>query len=368
MQVNSYINLNLVQPNVACTVYAVQGDEASRHVIAQLNDGLQPWTPPAGAAAMVRYAKPDGTVGFYDTLEDGSTPAVTVDGSEAEIILAAQMLTVPGIVAMELNFYDGSGKLTSFRTLVQVEPSCLSDGEIESTDYFSVLSQQIAGLLGATTHPPQIGTNGNWMLWSEDSAQYVDSGYSSVGTPGPAPELQSTALAYVNSDSGTVIPSSGWSDTPPATVPGTWRWTRTTAVFSTGTVESYAAAYQGLNGNGAVNTVNGQNPDASGNVALSAAMIPTGDGGNVEDKLAALAAVLKSNRATYATDASGNAATTLRNDDCKVLAAFSSGVIVTPWVSGSDGLWHIHVTGIGGQMTSLTATVTLIYAENSAIS
>lgn len=76
-----------------------------------------------------------------------------------------------------------------------------------------------------------------------------------TGATGPAPTISSTAYAYANSDSGTVIPST-WSDTMPATTPGTWRWTRTTITYSTGdSLVLYSAAYQGANGEGASGAV-----------------------------------------------------------------------------------------------------------------
>ena len=83
-------------PNFSVVVYAVQGDVMSREVTAALYDGQTPFVPPVGALGTVRFLKPDGTSGFYDTMEDDETVAVTWEGNEATIKLAEQILTVPG--------------------------------------------------------------------------------------------------------------------------------------------------------------------------------------------------------------------------------------------------------------------------------
>lgn len=142
--------LNLQYPNIATVAYAVQGDEGAREISAQLVDGSVAWAPPAGALATVRYRKPDGTTGFYDTMEDGSTPAVDVSGSGATIRIARQALTVPGGVVMQLNFYDESAqRVTTFSWIMIVQPSVLTDTQFASSDYYNILSQQIAAVLDA---------------------------------------------------------------------------------------------------------------------------------------------------------------------------------------------------------------------------
>lgn len=146
----TYLTLNLQYPNIATVAYAVQGDEGAREISAQLVDGSVAWSPPAGALATVRYRKPDGTTGFYDTMEDNSTPAVEVTGSTATIRIARQALTVPGGVVMQLNFYDADAqRVTTFSWIMIVQPSVLTDTQFVSTDYYNILSQQIAAVLNA---------------------------------------------------------------------------------------------------------------------------------------------------------------------------------------------------------------------------
>ena len=207
----TYIDLNLSEVNCAVVVYAKQNDRLSRHIVATLYDGASPWTPPAGSYPMIRFLKPDGTSGFYD-VDENEDPATTISGNVVTMTIVEQALTVPGDVYMELNFYNADvEKLTTLKWLLRVQKSVLEDSTIISTDYYNILSAQIAGLLGATTHPPIIdsGTK-NWMLWDEDTGAYVDSGYSSVGTQGPDGP-QGVSISSVTKASGTGAP--GTTDT-----------------------------------------------------------------------------------------------------------------------------------------------------------
>lgn len=149
MKVTSQITVDLLHPNVATLVYAKQTDQQSRFISATLLEGSQPWTPPTGVLTAVRYRKPDGTIGWYDTTENKAA-AVTMSGNVATIQLAAQALAVSGDVYIELEFYTQSAeKLSSFAWVLAVEASAVSDGEIESSDYFNVLAETLAEIVKA---------------------------------------------------------------------------------------------------------------------------------------------------------------------------------------------------------------------------
>ena len=182
----TYIDLNLSEVNCAVVVYAKQNDRLSRHIAATLYDGASSWTPPAGSYPIIRFLKPDGTSGFYDVDEDGNA-ATTISGNVATMTIVEQALTVPGDVYMELNFYNTAGeKLTTLKWLLRVQQSVLEDSTIISSDYYNVLSAQIAAALAVTAHPPYIdSTTKNWMIWDVNANAYVDSGYSAEGQVGP---------------------------------------------------------------------------------------------------------------------------------------------------------------------------------------
>lgn len=144
MNSNSYITLALNASNAVQVVYAVENDIARRWIVAQLTDSGLAWTPPAGSTLMIRYRKPDDTIGAYDTLEDGSV-AFQISGSVVTFALAAQALTVPGDVRMELTFFDSEGGvLTSLPFLLRVYPSVAATESFASEDYVNLLNGVMA--------------------------------------------------------------------------------------------------------------------------------------------------------------------------------------------------------------------------------
>ena len=91
------------------------------------------------------------------------------------------------------------------------------------------------------------------------------------GDTGNPATLNSSAIGYQTSDSGTVIPSGTWSNTIPTVAQGKYLWTRVTLAFNTGSaVTSYSVSRMGLDGSGAVSKVCSKEPDSNGNVALGA--------------------------------------------------------------------------------------------------
>lgn len=203
MQSTTHLNLNLQNPNHATVMYAVQNDRLSRKISAVLADGATAWTPPSGTDAIVRFAKPDGTKGFYDVDENGD-PAVTWTGNVATIMLAEQVLTVAGNVLCQVNFYNSSDqKLSSFSWVIQVQPSVIDDDTIVSTDYFNVLTEQISAALAIVAYPPYINaTTHNWMIYDTTLDQYVDSGISAQGEQGEQ-GIQGVSISSVTKKSGT---------------------------------------------------------------------------------------------------------------------------------------------------------------------
>lgn len=186
MQSSTVLSLNVQTPNYGTVMHAVQFDKLSRKITAYLFDGAAPFIPPEGAQAMVRYNKPDGTMGFYDTLEDGETAAVTWVGNTATVWLAEQVLTVAGNVLCQIQFYTSSERLSTFTFVIGVEANAVSDESIESTNYFSILTQRIEAILGAVAYPPSINAQGHWMLFDTETQQYYDSGVDATGPVGPA--------------------------------------------------------------------------------------------------------------------------------------------------------------------------------------
>ena len=159
MQVTKNITLDLLKTGVPVIIKAKQNDRNTRYIAAHLYvDGLA-YPVPSGTEIAFRYKKPDGTAGFYDALPDNS-PAVTVSGNTITVELVEQVLTVAGCVHCEINMYNAaSEKLTTFTFEIAVEESVLTDAEIISSDYYNVLTAEIAKALQAVTDATEQAEN-----------------------------------------------------------------------------------------------------------------------------------------------------------------------------------------------------------------
>lgn len=107
------------------------------------------------------------------------------------------------------------------------------------------------------------------------------------GDKGDAATLTGHSTTYMVSDSGTIVPSGSWVADVPNVPQGKYLWTRTVLTFNTGNpVTSYSVSRMGLDGSGAVSSVNGKDPDPTGNVRVNAEDITTNGGQSVEAVLA----------------------------------------------------------------------------------
>lgn len=92
------------------------------------------------------------------------------------------------------------------------------------------------------------------------------------GDTGSPATLASKSVTYQVGDSGTIIPSGSWGSSIPVVSQGKYLWTKTEVRFNTGDpVVSYSVSRMGMDGSGAVSSVNEVYPDSNGNVTLTAA-------------------------------------------------------------------------------------------------
>ena len=83
------------------------------------------------------------------------------------------------------------------------------------------------------------------------------------GETGAASSITTQNVSYQASSSGTVAPSGSWTTTIPTVTPGDFLWTRTQLAFNDGTtVVAYSVSRYGIDGSGAVSTVNNVSPDS----------------------------------------------------------------------------------------------------------
>ena len=152
MNVNQEVRLNLSADGIPPRLFMPQGDANSRTIIATLWDGAVPYNVPASAAVMVRFRKPDGTGGLYDTTEGGAK--VTASGSTVTAPVATQMLAVAGTVCAQVDIYGTATgkqaeKLATFCFAVDVLPNAYADAEIISSDYYSIVAEQISSAVSS---------------------------------------------------------------------------------------------------------------------------------------------------------------------------------------------------------------------------
>ena len=96
------------------------------------------------------------------------------------------------------------------------------------------------------------------------------------GDTGTAATITTQTVSYQASTSGTLTPSGTWSSTVPAVAQGSYLWTRTELAFNDGTtVTSYSVGRMGIDGSGAVSTVNNVGVDVgTTNITLTGGDIP----------------------------------------------------------------------------------------------
>lgn len=227
MIISSHISADLQTPGYPPLVHAVQGEQYSRQIKMTLYSGGVAWTVPGGTYIAMRYEKPDGTHGYYDTLPDG-TKAWSAEGNMVSIYVAPQMLTAPGVVQGQLEIIQNTSILASFPMRLKVAANLAATLQ-KSEDYV------------------------NWVEWMEERiTQIWEDAVASgelTGPQGPPPTKLGDVTDYQSSPSGDTIPTGEWTETIPAVPQGQYLWTRVTTTWDSGSpVVSYTSARQGVDG------------------------------------------------------------------------------------------------------------------------
>lgn len=206
------LRVDLLDPGAPQIIHAVQDDSNSRKIAFNIYAGGAQWAVPDGTLVTVRYKKPDGTAGFYDTLPDGSTPAATIDGNVVTVALAPQVFTVRGNVPVQIKLYDSAGtSIATFAVVMHVSANVVSDAEIVSSDYYSVLTKQIADVLAAAE-----GIPGQVSAAQAAAEQAASSASAAAGSATAAASSASTASTAAG-QAQTAATNAGQSETNAAT-------------------------------------------------------------------------------------------------------------------------------------------------------
>lgn len=144
MIVTKIVKMDLSSKGVPVRTDAVQGDTATRALQMLLYSQGKAWEVPADVTVRVRYRRPDGTGGVYDTLPDGS-PAWAVSGNAVTLVLVPQMLSAAGPVQVQAELLSGTDSLATFALRLDVEPN-LADGVVRSEDYVNMQAWLLEGL------------------------------------------------------------------------------------------------------------------------------------------------------------------------------------------------------------------------------
>ena len=166
------INIHLDRREPCPILDAVQG-ENGRAVAVSLFEKGQPWNIPAGAYALIRYARPDACGGIYDTLPGGA-PACGIQGNTVTAQLTAQALAVAGMVSVQLAIVYEEVQLATFIFLVRVE-SDPSAGTSAAEEYVNLLPQLIQDAKNTADAAEQAA------LSAKQAAASLDASFELVG-------------------------------------------------------------------------------------------------------------------------------------------------------------------------------------------
>lgn len=163
-----------------------------------------------------------------------------------------------------------------------------SDLPTSDADMSTTPDNYIGVYYGTASTAPAHYTEYTWFQWKGNK-----------GDTGDPCLIQSQSVTYLSSASGTVVPEGSWQTNIPTVAPGYYLWSRTRITYNDGTVTTtYSVSRNGIDGSGAVASVNEISPDPNGNIALTASDIPTDDSTSVQQHITQIEADV-SDLATY---------------------------------------------------------------------
>lgn len=160
------IDLNMIPDSPPVVVHVDQYDHGAGRIIANLYNGDQLYTP-SNATAWIQGTKPDGR---------GFQYSATLSGSTVTAELTEQMTAVAGNVRTQIVVNETNGRIGTFCFTLAVQKSGLpADTDMSQSEY-QIVEELIEEVIGASSHAPIIGQNGNWWIWDVTAGDYVDSG------------------------------------------------------------------------------------------------------------------------------------------------------------------------------------------------
>lgn len=160
MIVTHKIKMDLTNRGITPVVDVMQDDQYSRNLEISLYTGNGAFALPEECAVLIRYKKPDGQGGFYDSMPDG-TRAWSADGNAVTVALAPQVCTVAGNVSLNIVLLCGCRQLSSFEISLRVG-KC-SQGNFDSAKYVNIsnfLPQAVGASVGQLLKVAEVDVDG----------------------------------------------------------------------------------------------------------------------------------------------------------------------------------------------------------------
>ena len=158
---NLTINLEVNSPNDLVLIHAVQGEYYSRQVTANLYSNGEQYVIPSEAIALIRYRKPDASIGFYDFDPAGNRivnipTAGTYANKQVIFTIAPEMCDTPGRVFAHIDLYSKSSgnRLSAFYFEVNVEKAA-TDPEIYKKANVSGVQDLLKDIIGSVYTPSE---------------------------------------------------------------------------------------------------------------------------------------------------------------------------------------------------------------------
>lgn len=198
-------------------------------------------------------------------LADGHGGIASITAVESTADAGTNVITVTmadGSTA-SFNVKNGSKGSTGLQTRVWIRYAHVQP--TQNSDMGTTPDEWIGIATNTSSSAPSSYTSYTWYKYKGDK-----------GDTGTAATITTQTVRYQASTSGTTVPSGTWSSTIPSVSQGSYLWTRTELNFNDGTtVTSYSVGRMGIDGSGAVSTVNNVGVDSgTTNITLTGGDIP----------------------------------------------------------------------------------------------
>lgn len=183
MIITHKLKMNLEEEGLLQRMEMPLGDAGARMIELLLYANQNLWIIPDDVTVVIRYKKPDGTMGEYDTLPDG-TAAWSKYDNVLTLHVAPQVLTAAGSVVLYACLYQQEQLLQTFAVEILVKAPVAGMRSVASADYSymtNVLRGPVTAQAGQVLTVEAVDTYGRVTgVEAVDAATLVDQNGSAV--------------------------------------------------------------------------------------------------------------------------------------------------------------------------------------------